>query len=34
VLCDNFEKSMPCAAALIRQQARELDVLWGRLSDA
>ena len=34
VLCDHLEKDMPSAAALIRQQAREIDDLWDRLSRA
>jgi hypothetical protein len=33
-LCDHLEKGMPSAAALIRQQAREIDDLWDRLSHA
>jgi hypothetical protein len=34
VLCDRLEKgeSMPTAAALIRQQAHEIDDLWDRLN--
>ena len=34
VLCDPLEKGLPSAAALIRQQAREIDDLWDRLSRA
>ncbi len=34
VLCDHLEKDMPSAAALIRQQAQEIDDLWDRLSHA
>ena len=35
-LCERLEKgeSTPTAAALIRQQAREIDDLWDRLSRA
>jgi hypothetical protein len=35
-LCERLEKgeSMPSAATLIRQQAREIDDLWDRLSRA
>jgi hypothetical protein len=36
VLCDRLGKgeSVPAAAALIRQQAQEIDDLWDRLSRA
>jgi len=36
VLCERLEKgeSTPRAAALIRQQAQEIDALWDRLSRA
>ena len=34
VLCQRLEKEMPSTAALIRQQAREIDELWDRLSHA
>jgi hypothetical protein len=34
VLCERLEKDMPSAAALIRQQAREMDELWDRLGRA
>ena len=33
-VCERLEKDMPSAAALIRQQAREMDELWDRLSRA
>jgi hypothetical protein len=36
VLCERLEKGqpVPSAAAFIRQQAREIDDLWDRLSRA
>jgi hypothetical protein len=34
MLCDHLDKDMPSAAALIRQQAQEIDARWDRLSHA
>ena len=34
VLCEHLEKGMPFRRSVIRQQAREIDDLWDRLSHA